>query len=148
MMQQGSPPAPRPRGQDPMSRGETDAWVAIVDDDPSVRSSLARALRIEGIRSVLFASAEEFLDGVEVAPPSCLVLDMHLPGLSGHDLAHFIDRERPPQPPTIFITGHDDLLRSLGACCVAHGRLRKPFEIDVFLSLVTPLLGNTGAPEA
>ena len=140
--------APRPRVRESTPRGKTDAWVAIVDDDSSVRSSLARALWLEGIRTVLFASAEEFLDGAETAPPCCLVLDMHLPGLSGHDLAHFIDRERPPRPPTIFITGHDDLLRSLGACCVAHGRLRKPFEIDVFLSLVTPLLGNTGAPEA
>jgi len=143
-----SRPAPRPRVRESTPRGKTDAWVAIVDDDSSVRSSLARALWLEGIRTVLFASAEEFLDGAETAPPCCLVLDMHLPGLSGHDLAHFIDRERPPRPPTIFITGHDDLLRSLGACCVAHGRLRKPFEIDVFLSLVTPLLGNTGAPEA
>jgi len=143
-----SRPAPRPRARESTPRGKTDAWVAIVDDDSSVRSSLARALWLEGIRTVLFASAEEFLDGPETAPPCCLVLDMHLPGLSGHDLAHFIDRERPPRPPTIFITGHDDLLRSLGACCVAHGRLRKPFEIDVFLSLVTPLLGNTGAPEA
>ena len=143
-----SRPAPRPRVRESTPRGKTDAWVAIVDDDSSVRSSLARALWLEGIRTVLFASAEEFLDGAETAPPCCLVLDMHLPGLSGHDLAHFIDRERPPQPPIIFITGHDDLFRSLGACCVAHGRLRKPFEIDVFLSLVTPLLGNTGAPEA
>ena len=143
-----SRPAPRPRVRESTPRGKTDAWVAIVDDDSSVRSSLARALWLEGIRTVLFASAEEFLDGAETAPPCCLVLDMHLPGLSGHDLAHFIDRERPPRPPTIFITGHDDLLRSLGACCVAHGRLRKPFEIDVFLSLVTPLLGNTGAPQA
>jgi two-component system, LuxR family, response regulator FixJ len=140
--------APSPRVQVPTSRGKTDAWVAIVDDDLSVRSSLARALRLEGIRTVLFASAEEFLDGAEAERASCLVLDMHLPGLSGHDLAHFIDRERPPRPPTIFITGHDDLFRSLGACCVAHGRLRKPFEIDVFLSLVTPLLGNAGGPEA
>ena len=129
----------RPRVHAPPSRSKTGAWVAIVDDDPSVRSSLARALRIEGIRSVQFASAEEFLDGVEVAPPCCLVLDMHLPGLSGHELAHVIDRERPPQPPIIFITGHDDLLRSLDGCCVAHGRLRKPFEMDAFLSLVAPL---------
>jgi len=143
----GSTP-PRSRVRVPPSRGKTDAWVAIVDDDSSVRSSLARALWLEGIHTVLFASAEEFLDGAEAAPPCCLVLDMHLPGLSGHDLAHFIDRERPPRPPTIFITGHDDLFRSLGACCVAHGRLRKPFEIDAFLSLVTPLLRNTGGPEA
>ena len=134
-----SSPVLRPRVHAPPSRSKTGAWVAIVDDDPSVRSSLARALRIEGIRSVQFASAEEFLDGVEVAPPSCLVLDMHLPGLSGHELAHVIDRERPPQPPIIFITGHDDLLRSLDGCCVAHGRLRKPFEMDAFLSLVAPL---------
>ena len=117
-------------------------WVAIVDDHESMRTSLARALRLEGIRVETYASAEEFLESSSPTVPRCLVLDMHLPGMSGHDLAHFIHRERPPLPPTIFISAHDDLLASLEGCCTAHGRLAKPFEIDALLSLVWPLLGE------
>src|SRR5829696_2979024 len=88
-------------------------WVAIIDDHASMRSSLSRALRVHGLRVDSFASAEEYLDRVGSPAPLCLVLDMHLPGMSGHQLAHFLARERPPLPPVIFISGHDDLLASL-----------------------------------
>jgi FixJ family two-component response regulator len=114
--------------------------VAIIDDHESMRSSLARAFRLEGIRAEIFSSAEEFLDRAASPAPCCLVLDMQLRGMRGHELAHFLARERPPQPPTIFITAHEDLLKSIDGCCAPHGRLRKPFEIDALLALVTPLL--------
>ncbi|HEY2378980.1 MAG TPA: response regulator [Gemmatimonadaceae bacterium] len=120
----------------------TDEWVAIIDDHESMRSSLARAFRFEGIRAEIFASAEAFLNRAIPTAPCCLVLDMQLPGMRGHELTHYLERERPPLPPTIFITAHEDLLASLDGCCVAHGRLRKPFEIDALLALVKPLLGN------
>ena len=108
-------------------------WVAIIDDHESMRSSLVRALRFEGIRAEMFASAEAYLDQPVPTPPCCLVLDMQLPGMRGHELKHYLERERPPLPPTIFTTAHEDLLASLDYCCVAHGRLRKPFEIDALL---------------
>src|SRR5687768_9777383 len=84
------------------------SWVAIIDDHPSLRSSLGRALRLEGIRSDVFASAEEFLDHRFASPPCCLVVDVHLPGLSGHQLVRYLEHARPPVPPTIFMSGHDD----------------------------------------
>jgi two-component system, LuxR family, response regulator FixJ len=117
-----------------------DSWVAIIDDHESMRTSLARIMRLEGIRAVLFASAEAYLDHSAPTAPRCLVLDMQLPGMSGLQLAQFLERERPPLPPTIFISAHEDLLASLEDSHLAHGRLRKPFEVDALLALVKPLL--------
>jgi FixJ family two-component response regulator len=120
-------------------------WVALVDDHESMRTSIARALRLEGICTVAFASAEEYLDHSAPKAPCCLVLDMQLPGMRGLELAQFLDRERPPLPSTIFITGHEDLWASLDGNILVHGRLRKPFELEELLRLVNPLVCG-GAP--
>jgi len=117
-----------------------DKWVAIIDDHQSVRSCLTRVMRLEGIPVAVFASAEEYLDHVAPTAPTCLVLDMQLPGMSGYALAQFLERERPPRPPTIFISAHEDLLASVEHDRLAHGALRKPFEMDDLLTLVKPLL--------
>jgi FixJ family two-component response regulator len=65
---------------------ETPAIVFIVDDDASVREALGRLIRSAGLRVEAFASAEEFLNRVRTDAPSCLVLDVQLPDLSGLDL--------------------------------------------------------------
>ena len=117
-----------------------DSWVAIVDDHDSLRSSLGRALRIEGIRAELFDSAETFLDHQAPSAPTCLVLDLQLPRMGGRELAQYLERERPPRPPTVFISAHEDLLASVDGQCRSLGRLRKPFHIDELLALVKPLL--------
>lgn len=115
-------------------------WVAIIDDHQSVRSCLARVMRLEGIRAAVFASAEEYLDHTAPTAPSCVVLDMQLPGLSGYALAQLLERERPPLPPIIFISAHEDLLASVADDRLTHGSLRKPFEMDDLLALVKPLV--------
>jgi FixJ family two-component response regulator len=97
-------------------------------------------MRVEGIHAAAFASAEEYLDHAAPTAPCCLVLDMQLPGMSGYALAQLLDRERPPLPPTIFISAHDNLLASLKNDRLAYASLRKPFEIDHLLALVKPLL--------
>ena len=124
----------RPRGQ------VTDRWVAIIDDHRSVRSCLSRVMQLEGIRAAAFVSAEEYLAHSAPTAPCCLVLDMQLPGMSGYTLAQFLERERPPLPPTIFISAHEDLLASVKDDRLAHGSLRKPFQTDALLALVKPLL--------
>ncbi|HXT14253.1 MAG TPA: response regulator [Gemmatimonadaceae bacterium] len=123
----------------------TNSWVAIIDDHESLRSSLARAFRLEGIRVESFASAEDFVGRATPTVPVCMVLDMQLPHMSGHELMHFLEREQPPLPPTVLITGHDDLLGTLDDCCTPYGRLRKPFEIDALLALVLPLMQASDA---
>jgi FixJ family two-component response regulator len=114
--------------------------VAIVDDHESMRSSLARAFRLECIRTIAFASAEEYLDHSAPSAPCCLVLDLQLPGMRGLELAQFLDRERPPVPPIIFISAHEDLLGSLGGNSLAYGRLHKPFDFEELMGLVKPLV--------
>lgn len=127
--------------------GEAKAeWVAIIDDHESMRSSLARAFRLEEVSTVAFASAEAYLDHSAPTAPCCLVLDLQLPGMRGLELAQLLDRERPPLPPTIFISAHEDLLASLDGSALAHGCLRKPFELDELMGLVSPLIAG-GAGE-
>jgi DNA-binding response OmpR family regulator len=60
--------------------------------------------------------------------------------MNGYTLAQLLDRERPPLPPIIFISAHENLLASLEHDRLAHARLRKPFEMDDLLALVKPLL--------
>ena len=120
-------------------------WVAIVDDHASMRSSLARALRLEGIRATTFGSAEEYLDHCAPCPPCCLVLDMQLPGMKGLELAQFLHRERPPLPPTILISGQEDLSASHDGISLAYGRLGKPFDLEELLGLIKPLVAGGAA---
>ena len=91
----------------PESR-ESNAVVAIVDDDPSVRQGLARLIRSLGWRAEAFASAQEFLDRPYAEAPSCLVLDLQLPDLSGLDLQKRL-AEIGLETPIVFLTGHGDI---------------------------------------
>lgn len=120
-------------------------WVAVIDDHDSLRSSLQRALRLEGIRSEGFASAERYLARGGTTDPCCLLLDMQLPGMSGFELARYLDSQLPPRPPTIFISAHDDALASVATGIASHGRLSKPFDIEVLLALVQPIVEAAGA---
>jgi RNA polymerase sigma factor (sigma-70 family) len=82
--------------------------VFVVDDDPSIRRSLANLLRSVGVRVESFTTAQEYLESAPVAAPGCLVLDVRLPGMSGLDLQREIARSRKPRP-IVFITGHGDV---------------------------------------
>ena len=82
--------------------------VFVVDDDVSVRESLELLIRFEGWEPQTFASALEFLARPRAVVPSCLVLDISLPGLNGLDLQKQIAVERPDMP-IIFITGYGDV---------------------------------------
>jgi len=118
----------------PMGRQE---WIAVVDDDPSIRSSLARLMRSEGFIVETYASATDFLAAIASdGPPVCLVLDVHLGTESG-----FVLQERlavsHPNLAVILMTGHDkissaELARRVGP----DGFLRKPFDGDLVLGMV------------
>ncbi len=89
--------------------------VFVVDDDPSVRKSLARLLKSAGHRAETFASAREFLDrGRQRQGIGCLVLDITMPGLNGLQLQQELTKH-PPALPIIFITGHGDIPTSVRA---------------------------------
>lgn len=110
--------------------------VFVVDDDVSVRESLELLIRVAGWRPETFASAQEFLVRPRVFAPSCLVLDVSLPGLNGLDLQEHVAAER-PDIPIIFITGHGDVpmtVRAMKAGAVEF--LTKPLRDGVLLSAI------------
>ena len=110
--------------------------VFIVDDDISVRESLELLIQTQGWRPETFASAQEFLDRPRSLVPSCLVLDLSLPGLDGLELQKRISVER-PDLPIIFITGYGDVPKTVQAMKAgAVEFLTKPFDDEVLLNAV------------
>ena len=102
--------------------------ISVVDDDDSVRESLQSLLRAVGFTVETFASAEAFLRSNERHETDCLILDVHLPGMSGPELQSRLSGD-PREVPVIFITAHgepDQCARLLTDGAVAC--LRKPFD--------------------
>jgi FixJ family two-component response regulator len=114
--------------------------VFVVDDDISVRESLESLIRCEGWRPETFASAQAFLNYPRVLIPSCLILDVSLPGLNGLDLQRLVASERTAMP-IIFITGHGDVPMTVQAMKAgAVEFLTKPFNDGVLLTAIRAAL--------
>jgi RNA polymerase sigma factor (sigma-70 family) len=110
--------------------------VFIVDDDASVRDALKRLIRSVGLRVELFGSAREFLQRGRPDVPSCLVLDVRLPGIGGLDLQRQL-ADANVQTPIIFITAHGDIpmsVRAMKAGAVEF--LTKPFRDQDLLDAI------------
>lgn len=122
----------------------TSSVVFVVDDDISVRESLELLFASVGLKAQTFASARAFLDHPRVAVPSCLVLDITLPGLNGLELQQRIaDR---PGLPIIFITGHGSVPQTVQAMKAgAVEFLTKPFNDEVLLTAVRQALERSRA---
>ena len=107
---------------------EPTANVFVVEDDASVRRALGALVRLAGLRVQTFPSAQEFLAFLRPDVPSCLVLDVQLPGLSGLDLQEELAKAD-VQIPIIFLTGHGDIPMSVRAMKAgALEFLTKPFD--------------------
>jgi FixJ family two-component response regulator len=114
--------------------------VFVVDDDVWVRESLETLIHDEGWQPETFASAQEFLDRPRTFTPSCLVLDISLPGLNGLELQKRVAVERSDMP-IIFITGHGDIPISVGAMKAGAAEfLTKPFNDEVLLTAIRQAL--------
>jgi FixJ family two-component response regulator len=110
--------------------------VFVVDDDVSVRESLEALIRCAGWQPETFASAQEFLSRPRVLAPSCLVLDVTLPGLNGLDLQKRVAVDRMDMP-IIFITGYGDVPMTVQAMKAgAVEFLTKPFGDDVLVTAI------------
>jgi FixJ family two-component response regulator len=117
--------------------------VFIVDDDISVRESLELLIRSQGWQPETFESATQFLDRPRVLTPSCLVLDVSLPGLNGLELQKRVAVER-TEMPIIFITGHGNVPMSVEAMKAgAVEFLTKPFSKDALLSAIRNALEHS-----
>jgi FixJ family two-component response regulator len=118
----------------------TNGMVFVVDDDAPMRESLRNLIRSVGLRVELFSSAQEFLESNRPDVPSCLVLDVRLPGLSGLDLQRRTTEAR-IEIPIIFITGYGDIPMTVGAMKAgAVEFLSKPFRDQDLLDAIQEAL--------
>jgi FixJ family two-component response regulator len=121
---------------------DAEALVFVVEDDAPLRESLKNLIRSVGLRVAVFASAQEFLDRPRPEGPSCLVLDVRLPGLSGLDLQQQM-AEGDRDLPIIFITGYGDIpmtVQAMKAGAVAF--LPKPFRDQELLDAIQHALAR------
>jgi len=128
--------------ESPSVRGNSsnDSIVFVVDDDPIVRGAISSLLMSVGQQVQLFESATDLLQSSLPAIPSCMVLDIRLPGLSGLDLQALLANVGLPIP-IIFITGHGDIPMSVKAMKAgAIDFLTKPFRDQDLLDAVTRAL--------
>ena len=115
--------------------------ISIVDDDISIRKSLDRLIRSAGLKVLVFASAEEFLNSAQPLKADCLILDIQLPGMSGIELLHYLKTQK-YKVPIIFITAHgsDEQARSEAASDWTVAYLIKPFSGEELLDAVNAAL--------
>ncbi len=117
--------------------------VFVVDDDVSVRELLELLIRSAGWQPETFESAQEFLSRPRVLVPSCLVLDVSLPGLNGLELQERVALDRRDMP-IIFITGYGDVPTTVQAMKAgAVEFLTKPYRDDVLLSAIRQALDSS-----
>lgn len=116
--------------------------VFVVDDDPSVRKAAARMFRSAGLEVATFATAGEFLDYARPDLPSCLVLDVSMPGLNGMELQEELATQH-GDVPIIFMTGHGDIPMSVKAMKAgAVDFLPKPVDDERLLQVVEQAIRN------
>jgi DNA-binding NtrC family response regulator len=121
---------------------DTGGLVYVVDDDASVRAGVASLIRSAGLEAKALASGQEFLALQRPEMPSCLVLDVQLPGLSGLDVQQELVRSG-AKLPIIFLTGYGDIPMTVRAIQAgAADFLTKPFEKEELLSAIRRCLGR------
>jgi FixJ family two-component response regulator len=124
----------------PDERSAPQPVVFVIDDDPSMRESLSNLFRSVGLEAQTFASGAEFLKSKPADAPSCLVLDVRLPGLSGLDFQSELAKSD-IRTPIVFMTGHGDIpmtVRAMKAGAVEF--LTKPFRDQDMLDAVQAAL--------
>lgn len=122
------------------------AWVAIIDDEASIRKSLLRLFKIAKYPAQAFGSADAFLESLSERTPSCVVLDLQLPGMSGIELLERF-AAMSDAPPVVVITSNDE--QRVHDQCVALGSkrfFRKPLDGGALVSAVREILEPAPLP--
>ncbi len=122
--------------------------IILVDDDKSVRLSLARLFRSAGLRFVAFESAEEFLQSSQLDSAGCLIADVRMPRMQGLELQQICRKQRPSLPIIIISAFNDDDAEGRALQGGAKAFLHKPFDPMALLNLVRQALGTESAEEA
>ena len=114
--------------------------ICVVDDDPSVRKALSRLIEVAGYTAAAYDSAEAFIDAGAAETSDCVILDVHLPGMSGLELQAKLVTMR-ASCPVVFVTAFDDesaRLQALEAGVVQF--LRKPLDTEHLLDVIKSVL--------
>lgn len=120
-----------------------DPYVAIVDDDAGVRKALTRLLRACSINSRSYASPQEFLDSLATGMPECLIVDMHMPKMTGLELQGEMARAG-VRIPTIVVTGHNETgYREQCKAAGATAYLLKPLDHNMLLAAINSAIGRS-----
>ena len=111
--------------------------IAIVDDEEGIRKALARLLRASGLEAESYASGQDFLDAAAQRPPDCVVLDLHMPGMSGLQVLRTL-KAAGQRLSIVIITAHDEpetreQCIDAGACAY----LRKPLDDRLLLNAIS-----------
>jgi FixJ family two-component response regulator len=115
--------------------------VAVIDDDPSIRASLAKLLSSRGYGTEMFDSAEAFLNAAATSKASCLVIDIHLGDISGLELARQLAADG-FKYPVIFMTGlTNEIFRDQAAAADAIAFLTKPFPARFLIEAIEKAIG-------
>jgi len=123
-----------------MSPRSESKFIAIVDDDDSVRDTLQGLLKSVGFSSRVFESAEQFLGSGRHRETACLITDIRMPGMSGLELQARLNAEH-CRIPTIFITAHgDEEMRFQALRAGAVEFLPKPFDDEILVESVRAAL--------
>jgi FixJ family two-component response regulator len=118
-------------------------YIAIVDDEEPVRKALKRLLRASGLEAESYASGKEFLQARAARQPDCVVLDLHMPGMSGLEVLREL-RESRSGLPTVMITAYDE--PASREQCLAAGAaayLRKPLDERLLLNAISATVKRT-----
>ena len=116
--------------------------IFIVDDDESVRLSLVRLMRSVGFQAEGFAAAEDLLRKTPECGCDCVIIDVHMPGMTGLELQQVLVRRKDP-PPIVMITAHDapeTRRKAIAAGAVAF--ITKPFDDSTLLQAISEATGS------
>jgi FixJ family two-component response regulator len=110
--------------------------IAILDDDPSIRSAISRLLKTSNVTVGSYATCIELFDSIDSFRPDCLVLDLQMPGMTGLDVMRYLSQQG-KSCPTVIITAHDEMgSREMCLGGGASAYLRKPLDADALFDAI------------
>jgi FixJ family two-component response regulator len=122
---------------------KTGKVVAVLDDEPEIRTALRRLLTCRGFQVMEYARGQDLLAALDSDPPDCLLLDLRLPGINGFDVLKAL-RSRQVRIPVVVVTADDEIDTPERVCSLgASSYLRKPIDRDCLLDAMAKAMAGT-----